>query len=112
MTETHPDVRAIDRAIAEHDVRQLAEELGYSTAVLTDGTIVCEPRPDPEHCGICAYAADLHDGRHGPDGDHCAECGCPLDVLNRHQIVVQDPNGGLGFTLRFVCRQHYVDRIR
>lgn len=60
-TGRHPDQIAFDRALAEDDIRQLAEELGYGFHTLTDGTIVLEPRPNHDHCGICAYAAEVHD---------------------------------------------------
>lgn len=55
MPDEHSKTIAeFDRALAEHDVRQLADELGYAFVVLTDGTIVLEPPADPSHCGICA----------------------------------------------------------
>lgn len=41
--KTHPDVQEFDRAVAEHEARELADELGYAFGVLTDGTIVLEP---------------------------------------------------------------------
>lgn len=55
-TKRHPDVEQFDRAVAEFEARQLADELGYEFHVLTDGTIVLEPPPDPDCCAICAGA--------------------------------------------------------
>lgn len=76
MTDRHPDVVTFDRAVAEHELRELAG------------------------AGRDAGAAD---------GDHCADCGTPLDALNRHQVV--EVGEGLGSTLTFVCREHYFARL-
>jgi len=85
-------------AEAERAARQVADENGYTFGVLTDGTIVLEP-PDAEakhkdDCPMC-------------NGDQCAKCGAPLDVLNRCQNVIPDPVGH-GFRIEFVCREHLV----
>lgn len=100
--------QAIDQAIAEHEIREYAEQLGYHVGILTDGTIVCEPRPDPTHCATCREgASDWHDrapaGSEG--GDNCAGCGVALTVFTRCQRVIMD--AGLSFHLRFVCPQCY-----
>lgn len=99
---------AIDQAIAEYEIRDYAEQLGYHVGILTDGTIVCEPRPDPNHCETCrAGAADWHDrapaGSEG--GDDCARCGDELTAFTRCQRVVMDE--GLSFHLRFLCPKCY-----
>ena len=82
-----------DQAIAEHEARQLADELGYSFGVLTDGTIVLEP-PTP--------TVDHSRNEGGPD---CARCGKELTVFTRCQRVVMDV--GLSFHLRFLCPNCY-----
>lgn len=43
MSDRHRDLAEFDQAVAEHEARQLADELGYAFGVLTDGTIVLEP---------------------------------------------------------------------
>lgn len=48
-TVRHPDLAKFDRALAEHDARQLADEIGYAFFVLTDGTIILEPPVDAEY---------------------------------------------------------------
>ena len=100
------DHQAIDQAIAEHELRDYAEQLGYTVGILTDGTIVCEPRPDPKHCGICHTAAEVRDAV-SAGGDQCADCGVELTVLTRCQRVIQ--GDGLKFSLRFVCPEHYAN---
>ncbi|QFG10129.1 hypothetical protein PBI_LEMURIA_49 [Mycobacterium phage Lemuria] len=101
----HPDVRRYDAAVAEHEAREFAESIGYSFGVLTDGTIVLEPPADPTCCTLCASKAGAEH-----DGDKCADCGAPLDALNRHQVIVAG-DGSTRFGLRFVCRDDYVRRL-
>ncbi|QFG06051.1 hypothetical protein KDW75_gp49 [Mycobacterium phage Mercurio] len=92
--DTHQRAIAeFDRAIAEHEARQLADELGYSFGVLTDGTIVLEP-PAP------AIDYSRNEG-----GAECARCDKTLDVFTRCQRVVMDV--GLSFHLRFLCPNCY-----
>lgn len=47
----------------------------------------------------------MHDHTTHQGGDQCADCGEPLDTLNRCQRVIQGE--GLSFSLRFVCPEHY-----
>lgn len=42
-TGRHPDLIEFDKAIAEHEARQLADEIGYGFYVYADGAIVLNP---------------------------------------------------------------------
>lgn len=91
MTAHQRAIADFDRAIAEHEAREFAESIGYSFAVMTDGTIVLEPPADP------TLAAD---------GDHCADCRVKLTALDRCQIP-ELVNGGPAFRIVFYCPDHY-----
>lgn len=58
MSDPHQELAKFDQAVAEHEARQLADEIGYTFGVLTDGTIVLEPPRDPEHQARFARSID------------------------------------------------------
>lgn len=102
----HPDLATFDRALAEHEVRQLADEIGYTTSVLDDGAIILRPPVDPERERRASAAIDaLFD----PARDECADCGTKLDALNRCQVVEHAADTGV--SLVFVCPEHYAKRL-
>lgn len=92
MTGRHPDLVEFDRAVAEFEVRQLADELGYDFGVLTDGTIVLEPPVPAQPPAISA--------------DSCADCGVTLNPTNRCQLVDYTRTPGVA-VLVYLCPEHY-----
>ncbi|AHJ86597.1 hypothetical protein Jolie2_47 [Mycobacterium phage Jolie2] len=113
---SHPDVGRFARALAEFEIREFVEELGYSFQTGPQGVIVLIPSDfdestvqyaDPQPGARYILGADLQPRRQHEGGDECADCGVKLTALDRCQTVVPNPAGGLGFTLRFVCPEHY-----
>jgi hypothetical protein len=41
---------------AEMAARAFSKTIGYTFKIMTDGTIILEPPPDPECCAICRNA--------------------------------------------------------
>lgn len=110
---SHPDVEKYSRAVAEHEIREFADELGYRFQSGPQGVIVLiPPNFDPlrvQYAEPRPGAAVILGVDVGPaaiaDRDRCADCGMLLDVFNRCQIPA---DGGLAF----YCTEHYAARTQ
>lgn len=113
---SHPDVAKFARALAEFEIRDFAEELGYTFQSGPQGVIVLLPADfdestieyaDPRPGARYILGADL---RKPADGRVCHDCGSILTEFTRCQRVVNNPDGPRAvppFWIEFVCPEHY-----